>query len=1178
MFLVLMTTQFIFAQNWYDAGWSYRSSVSVPNPGSVTLTDFQVQVQLNSGNFDFSRILSDGSDIRITANDGTTLIPFWIESLSSASASIWVKVPSLPVAGTTIYLYYGNSAPTIPPPGPAVETPPVGPFTRAEGNPVVPSGDPLGGIWLLAENIVYDAVTARYWMVFASYRDAVPSVGLLWSTNPTDPASWNWYSGNPVITQANAPHIMESGGTWYIFFDDLSAPSPGQPISFVSSTTGIDGTYSARTAVLPAGAEGSWEDFRVSEPYVFFNTNNNLWYIVYMGDAGDDEEQVGYATSTDLTGQTVPYTKYTGNPILANGDSYDHGIIADPWVYESQGVYYIGNTVSPQHVSPWQTAVATTTNWTDFTKRGIILPLAESGDDAMNSFRGAVTRIGNNYVFAYTRGYYSIGIATQPVFMSEPAPINNPEKVFDFYDGFDGSVLNRGKWAMTEGAGNPVSLSGGVISMNSGTYKTRILGNTPFAMDVISETRAQHLDQGTPGNIMQVGFVNDDFAYSTRIVDGHEDNLTHWQRQARDYWDEPVVTMNQTADVNWHVFSVYRQSPGTAGFRIDNNPFELQTSGVPTRELSPYLDSYGTDNDINVDWIRVRKWAGSDPVTVVGTAENAYEWTGGSSSDWNVPGNWNLGIVPSSGSNVVIAEAAIDPVITGLTACNSLIVEAAGNMVIGSTGSLTVNGTLNNAGSLTIESAGVASSGSLIVNGVSSGNVTYNRAIPDDGETDLWHYISTPVSPSSITTTKEFYPYDEVAGNWGAVIADPDNLAGGIQRGIGYTVIGGGSITFEGTLLNEDLAVTVTSPYYTEVGTGYPADPGSLADYDARWASGRPQYGGGGFNLLGNPYTSSLNIERFLARNGNLLDPYYQAVYLFNGSSYNYIGNPVAGWDSGNPEELTSQTAIQTGQGFYVLAEVNNTEVVFTKSMQEHNSTAILLKSAGSDNRWPGLRLSVQNGENKGSTLIIYNKEMSAGLDEGYDVGLISSGADIEVYSRIPESVDGVNMARQALPEKGAARVVIPLGIDFAQGGNVTFSADAEPLKNLRFWLEDRSTGTFTDLGSGTYSVALPSNTSGTGRFFMHVLANRSNRPRTPNENSSGLKIWSTQDNLLNIQGIVSDKAVCRVYDNLGREIFLYNLKGGDYNTFRIPSGGKGVYLVQVTDGNKVSTQRLVLL
>jgi len=94
------------------SGWAYRREITITEQSGSTLTDYQVRIELNSSNFDFSKANSDGSDIRFTEDDGTTLLPYWIEKWDNTNeeAVIWVKVPSIPANGeTTIYLYYGNS-------------------------------------------------------------------------------------------------------------------------------------------------------------------------------------------------------------------------------------------------------------------------------------------------------------------------------------------------------------------------------------------------------------------------------------------------------------------------------------------------------------------------------------------------------------------------------------------------------------------------------------------------------------------------------------------------------------------------------------------------------------------------------------------------------------------------------------------------------------------------------------------------------------------------------------------------------------------------------------------------------------------------------------------------------------------------------------------------------------
>jgi len=87
----------------------YYRLINISNSTSTDLTDYQIKIELSTSTFNYSKVNSDGSDIRFYQEDGVKL-NYWIESWDNTGTStIWVKVPSIPGnSTTTIYMYYGN--------------------------------------------------------------------------------------------------------------------------------------------------------------------------------------------------------------------------------------------------------------------------------------------------------------------------------------------------------------------------------------------------------------------------------------------------------------------------------------------------------------------------------------------------------------------------------------------------------------------------------------------------------------------------------------------------------------------------------------------------------------------------------------------------------------------------------------------------------------------------------------------------------------------------------------------------------------------------------------------------------------------------------------------------------------------------------------------------------------
>lgn len=101
---------------WWEKDWPYRKIVTLDTTasglnisGAVGRT--LVLVRLHSGNFGFSDSLDNGADLRFTAADDKTPLPFHIEKYDAQNqiATVWVSVPNLNGGEKQdIHLYYGN--------------------------------------------------------------------------------------------------------------------------------------------------------------------------------------------------------------------------------------------------------------------------------------------------------------------------------------------------------------------------------------------------------------------------------------------------------------------------------------------------------------------------------------------------------------------------------------------------------------------------------------------------------------------------------------------------------------------------------------------------------------------------------------------------------------------------------------------------------------------------------------------------------------------------------------------------------------------------------------------------------------------------------------------------------------------------------------------------------------
>lgn len=101
------------------AGWDYRKEFTATRE-SGSVTDYQVKILVGESSGATGEdvdcgghVLSTFNDLRFTKADGTTLLPYWIESITGTTpnqlATVWVKLDSVGTSATTFYMYYGKS-------------------------------------------------------------------------------------------------------------------------------------------------------------------------------------------------------------------------------------------------------------------------------------------------------------------------------------------------------------------------------------------------------------------------------------------------------------------------------------------------------------------------------------------------------------------------------------------------------------------------------------------------------------------------------------------------------------------------------------------------------------------------------------------------------------------------------------------------------------------------------------------------------------------------------------------------------------------------------------------------------------------------------------------------------------------------------------------------------------
>ncbi len=491
----------------------------------------------------------------------------------------------------------------------------------------------------------------------------------------------------------------------------------------------------------------------------------------------------------------------------------------------------------------------------------------------------------------------------------------------------------------------------------------------------------------------------------------------------------------------------------------------------------------------------------------VTTANTTFTWTGTSDSNWATSTNWNPATVPSTDANITIPSGLTNyPTATSAVTFNSL----------------TIN-----------------SGASFIAQSTATGSVTYKRAL-----TNKWHLVSSPLSGETIEDLRTLNTF--VAGSGGDRIGlapynnngpiwsyQTNTSTGSITSGQGYStkLAAAGDISFTGSVN------TGVSPI------NYGITQGTTND----------------FNLVGNPYTSYVNLGTFFTDNNAALSE--QTVWMWNQATTSY-DLKLSG--------THASFQVAPGQGFFVHA-ASNTNVTFSNTNQSHQTDTFQRSSRAEIN------LTASENGNLKATQIYFINGTTKGFDNGFD-GTVFGGvsSNFSLYSQLVNDNQGKNYAIQSLPLNDMDDIVIPIGLKLNAGKEVKFSASSTNLPNdKRIYLEDRINEKFIDITEKDYTVTLTENTNGIGQFYLRATSQKLDAPIA--SSIDDVSLYKSATNTLSIVGLQTENASLKVYSITGKIVSEQKFSSNGYSTVKIPSLATGVYIIELSSELGKVNKKIIL-
>ena len=504
-------------------------------------------------------------------------------------------------------------------------------------------------------------------------------------------------------------------------------------------------------------------------------------------------------------------------------------------------------------------------------------------------------------------------------------------------------------------------------------------------------------------------------------------------------------------------------------------------------------------------------------------------WDGSSSTAWSNALNWATGSVPISSDNVYISSGLTNyPTVTSVVTINYLTI--ASGATLKATNTFTANVTYNRT--------------------LTNGSQWYYMSSPVVGETynDAWATANSVISGQNNNKGLSWYDNtsydtdtgagDTETGYWRYLQSDDSNN-GSFNVGQGYGVITSSSTTvsFIGTGINTS---SQTRAITTDVSN---------------------------FNMVGNPFTSFLNLGNFFVDNPKTTVLAETEAYFWNGSSYD---TKTSG--------LHSTYEIAPGQGFFIEAAVD-TNLTFDISDTNHLANTAEGADTFQKSSRPEIHLFLSDGATSRYSNIYYINGTTTGFDNGYD-GKLFGGVShpFALYTHLVSGSEGKYFQLQSLPKDNYENMVIPIGINADAGKEITFSTETLNLPTgLKVYLEDRETNTFTRLDElgNKYTIILNETSHGIGRFYLHTT--ESTLSSNTNSVFKNIRIYKTDHTSLRIIGLSPGKTTVKLFNMLGKQLLNSSFTTNDVHDISLPQLSTGIYLIQLESEKGTLNNKIIL-